>query len=148
MVSTQRMTPLAGHKCTGFTYLGVLLAVALIGIGLTAASEVWVTTANLQKSKELDWIGSQFTLAIGSYYQSTPGLVKAYPASLQELLEDRRQLTIRRHLRKIYLNPFTAKPDWELVTTSEGRVRGVRCVKPGDAGGRAVEYIYVPNAGM
>lgn len=80
----------------GFTYLGILLAVALIGLGLASASEVWTTVAHRQKLEQLDFAGQQIAQAIGSYYESTPGLVKRYPRTLEELLDDRRFATVRR----------------------------------------------------
>lgn len=90
--SLSRARP-AGRGQGGFTYLGVLLAIAVLGVGLVVASEVWVTSARRHKAEELKWIGAQFTQTIGSYYHSTPGAAKAYPQSLQELLEDRRNPT-------------------------------------------------------
>ena len=128
----------------GFTYLWVIVAIALIGIGLLAVSEVWVTTARRQKLAELDWIGTQFTQAIGSYYYSASNINNRYPSSLQDLLEDRRDATMRRHLREVYLDPFTGVPDWEFVTSSDGRIHGVRANIP-DGSGRAVkEFVFQP----
>lgn len=128
----------------GFTYLGLLLAIAILGIGLTAASEVWVTTAKHQKMQELEWIGAQFKQAVGSYYAASPGSVQVYPASLEELLEDRRYLTIRRHLRTVYLNPFTGKADWERVIGADGRMRGVRVRIQLGSGEEVREFIHTP----
>ena len=113
-------------------------------VGLVAASEVWSTTARRQKLVELEWIGAQFTEAIGSYYQSSTGLTKTYPPSLQDLLEDRRYAVPRRHLRAVYRNPFTSKSDWDLVRTVDGRVRGVRVTVPTGAGGQTREFLYLP----
>jgi type II secretory pathway pseudopilin PulG len=149
MVKAGRSDDLARSACKsgerGFTYLWVLAAIAVLSVGLLAVSEVWVTSARRQRLAELDWIGAQYTKAIGSYYQSTPGAVKAYPSTLQELIEDRRYLTMRRHLRVIYPNPFTAKTDWEFVRSSDGRIRGVRAKVPGDDGTAIREYVYWPS---
>ena len=123
----------------------MLLAVAVLGVGLVAAAEVWVTSARRQKTEEIEWIGAQFTQAIGSYYESTPGAAKAYPQSLQELLEDRRSPTIHRHLRRLYRNPFTGKPDWEFVKSADGRIRGVRSVIPSEGGTKVREFVYLPR---
>jgi type II secretory pathway pseudopilin PulG len=71
------------RKQSGFTRLGVLLAIALIGIGLTAASEVWSTTAKRQRMEQLEWVGQQYVQAIGSYYEASPR-GKAYPRSLED----------------------------------------------------------------
>jgi type II secretory pathway pseudopilin PulG len=131
----------------GFTYLGLLLAVALIGLGLSVASEVWTSVARRQKLEQLEFVGQQFVQAIGSYYESTPGLGKKYPQSLQDLVEDRRNAFIRRHLRRIYLNPFTAEADWELVGSPDGGVRGIRVLIPRAelAGAEPREFVYIPG---
>ena len=141
--SLSRARP-AGRGQGGFTYLGVLLAIAVLWVGLAVASEVWVTSARRHKAEELEWIGAQFTQAIGSYYHSTPGAAKAYPQSLQELLEDRRNPTPRRHLRRAYRNPFTGNADWAFVKSDDMRIRGVRCVIPSEAGQQIREFVYSP----
>lgn len=143
MVTSRRHHALRGGKQRGFTYVWVMMAVAVMAIGLLAVSEIWATSARRQKLVELDWIGAQFIRAIGSYYEATPGVVvKTYPASLHDLLEDRRYVTVRRYLRDIYLNPFTGKADWDLITTPEGGIRGVRVVVPAESGVLLREYVY------
>ena len=114
----------------GFTYLALLLAIALIGMGLSAASEVWVSVARRQKLEQLEFVGHQFARAIGSYYESSPGGVRKYPQTLEELLEDRRYAFVRRHLRQIYANPFSGKTDWDLVVVPGGGIRGLRVRVP------------------
>jgi type II secretory pathway pseudopilin PulG len=111
----------------GFTYVWVLIAISIMSVGLTAIAEVWITSVRTQKLTELDWVGAQFVTAIGSFYEATPGVVvKIYPRSLDELLEDRRYLSKKRHLRQIYQNPFTGQVDWRFVMASEGGIKGVR----------------------
>ena len=132
------------YGARGFTYLWVLVAIAVLGIGLLAVSEVWVTTARRQRLAEIDWIGAQFTQAIGSYYYATPALAKSYPPSLQDLVQDRRFVTTRRHIREVYRNPFTGAADWELVTSSNGGIRGVRAIVPTEAGGVVKEFVFQP----
>src|SRR5882724_4645297 len=145
MVKMTGMTTCAAHKRErGFTYLGILLAIALLGIGLVGATEVWVTTARRHRMEQLEWIGVQFTQAIGSYYDASTGSVKIYPDTLQELLEDHRYLTLRRHLRVIYANPFTGKADWEIIRAADGRVRGIRASIPTDTGTTSREFVYLP----
>lgn len=132
----------------GFTYLVLLLAIAVMGIGLVAASEVWVSVARRQKMAQLEWVGAQFLQGLGSYYDAAPGAARVYPVDLQDLLEDRRHLGLRRHLRTVYPNPFTGKADWEKVTAPDGRVRGVRAHIPLDGGGEEVrEFVHVPPPG-
>jgi type II secretory pathway pseudopilin PulG len=137
------------RKEAGFTYLGVLLAIALIGIGLAAASEVWVASARRQRVEQLEWVGQQYAQAIGSYYESTPGRSKKYPSALQDLLADNRYVTVRRHLRQLYANPLTGGiDDWELLRSVDGGVRGVRAVsnqKWGVADMASREFSYSPT---
>lgn len=133
------------HRQQGFTYLGVLLAVALLGIGLAAASEVWTVVARRQKLAQLEWVGQQYVQAIGSYYESSPGPVKEYPKSLQDLLEDRRVPVIRRHLRQLYGNPFALGGAWELVVTPRGSICGVQARAPMNGAAedrRSIQFIY------
>lgn len=153
MVTKQMRTQTTGRTSRpsrerGFTYLWVLVAVAIAGLELQAVSELWVTTATRQKTEELEWVGQQFTRAIGSYYQATPGVAKAYPSSLSELIDDRRYLTARRHLRAVYVNPFTGKADWELIVEADGRLHGVSVTLPADAGPGGMqkkEFRYAPD---
>ena len=140
-----RVARLTTARQDGFTYLWVLAAIAVIGIGLAATSEVWTTSARREKSEELDWIGGQFTQAIGSYYQSSPGLQKSYPKSLRDLIEDRRFVFMRRHLRTVYRNPFTGASDWDSITATDGTIKGVRAVDP--ATGLVREFVYLPASG-
>lgn len=123
-----RLRRIRSRRESGFTYLGLLLAIAVLGIGLTAASEVWVTTARRQKMVELEWICSQFTQALASYYEASTGSEKVFPLNVEELLEDHRYITTRRHLRDIYRNPFTGKQDWQWLKGADGRLRGVRAL--------------------
>lgn len=134
------------HDARGFTYVWILFAIALLGVGLVAVSEVWEATARRQKAEQLAWVGAQYVQAIGSYYQATPGAVKVYPARLEDLIQDGRFLTIRRHLRELYPNPLTGRQDWELKPGPGGTVMGVR-VKRDPAEGpapQALEFIYTP----
>lgn len=123
----------------GFTYLGLLLAIALLGVSLLAASELWVRIAKRQRDAQLVWTGEQYRRAISSYYQSSPSGVKTYPQMLGELLEDPRFPAMRRHLRMLYPNPMTGQLDWELVRAAGGGIQGIRvpAAGPGDVAGRA-----------
>lgn len=49
---------------------------------------------------------------------------RGYPASLDELLKDERFPGIRRHLRKVFVDPMTGKAEWGLVQVS-GRIVGI-----------------------
>jgi type II secretory pathway pseudopilin PulG len=109
----------------GFTYVGLLLAIALAGVALAAAGTLWSTAAKRDKEAELLFVGDQFRRAIDAYYEGTPG-AKRFPQRLEELVEDKRLPVTRRHLRRIYVDPMTGKPDWDLVRLPDGAIVGVR----------------------
>lgn len=112
-------------RCAGFTYLWVLLVVALMGVGLTLAVEIDSTAAQRERERELLSIGRQFRVAIGRYYESQlTGGRREYPTSLEDLLKDNRSPGLRRHLRKIFVDPMTGKAEWGVVRV-QGRIVGV-----------------------
>lgn len=119
-----RIKPLCRAQ-RGFTYLWVLLMVAFLGVGLTVAVEIDATAAQRDRERQLLAIGRQFQSAIGRYYESqlTAGK-KDYPATLEDLLQDPRVPGLRRHLRKIFVDPMTGKAEWGLVKVG-GRIAGV-----------------------
>ena len=47
----------------GFTYIGILLAMALFGVALAATGDVWRTAAQREREQELLFVGSQFRSA-------------------------------------------------------------------------------------
>jgi len=108
----------------GYTYIAVLIWVALVGLGLGVTGELWRTTAQREREEELLFIGEEFRRAITSYYQASPG-VQRFPPSLNALLRDERFPNVRRHLRKIYIDPMTGKADWGLVRQPEGGIVAV-----------------------
>jgi type II secretory pathway pseudopilin PulG len=132
----------------GFTYLGVLLAIALLGIGIVAVSEAWTTTAKRQRMQQLEWVGQQYVQAIGSYYESSPGNAKSFPKSLEDLLEDRRVPFVRRHLRQLYVNPLSGKLDWELIEVPGLGIRGIRAKEGAQDSDRQPprNYVYLTSA--
>lgn len=115
---------------TGFTYLILLFSIAILGLGLATTGVVWSTQARLAKERELQFIGDEFKRAIESYYNATPGEVKSHPPTLNDLVEDSRFLFTKRHLRKIYKNPFTNKVDWKLIQSPRGGIMGIEPPSP------------------
>lgn len=114
----------------GFTYLGLLFAVAAMGVLLAAAAQVWETAARRERETELLFIGNEFRNAISAYYFYTPEAAKQYPPTLEDLLQDTRSPTPRRHLRKLYRDPFTHTTEWGLVRAG-GRIIGVHSLHDG-----------------
>ncbi|HWA38669.1 MAG TPA: type II secretion system protein [Burkholderiales bacterium] len=114
----------------GFTYIALLIAVAVSGAALASIGELASRSAQREKEKELLFAGGEMRRAIGEFYERAPGGAKRYPKSLEELLEDRRQPVPQRYLRRIYPDPFSGKPEWGLVEAPEGGVMGVYSRSP------------------
>ncbi len=105
----------------GFTYLGLLFAIAILGITLSTVGVVWSTQIRRDKEVELLFAGNQIRLAIGRYQRSGG----QYPQALTDLLEDKRTPVPRRFLRRIYPDPITNSADWQLILAPEGGIIGV-----------------------
>lgn len=112
-------------RANGFTYLGLLFALALAAAGFAVAGVVWHIAGKRAKEQQLLFAGSAIRDAIQHYYLRSPGGIGEYPRALEDLVEDRRYVTVERHLRKLYVDPITGKPDWELITGADGRIVGV-----------------------
>jgi type II secretory pathway pseudopilin PulG len=121
----------AGRRQQGFTLVGALILVAALGAGMAAYGEIASHAAQRDKERELIFVGNQFRQAIGAYYELTPGAVKRFPQSLEELLQDKRHPVAKRHLRRIYADPMTARPQWGMIAAPEGGVMGVYSLAEG-----------------
>jgi type II secretory pathway pseudopilin PulG len=104
----------------GLTYITLLLIIALQGAVLAAAGSVWHTAQKRERERELLFIGDQFRRAIGAYALSGSGTQGQLPKTLDDLLLDPRNPGIKRHLRKIYVDPVTWTKEWALVRTPDG----------------------------
>jgi type II secretory pathway pseudopilin PulG len=124
----------------GFTYLGVLLAVAFCGVALAAAGSGWGAAAQRSKEQELLFVGGEFRRALESYYASSPGGTRESPRSLGELLLDPRFPVTRRHLRRVYVDPMTGRAEWGLILEND-RIVGVHSLSGArPMRGRAAHY--------
>ena len=124
----------------GFSYLGVLFVVALMGILLGAAGEVWHTQAMREREAELLFVGDQYRKAITRYHAAGGGV---YPRELADLLKDSRRPDTQRYLRKLYADPVTGKNEWGLLKSADGGILGVHSLsaaKPFKLSGFRQEY--------
>jgi len=110
---------------SGFTYIALLVLLAIIGIGLSATGVVFHHQAQREKEKQLLFVGEQIRRAIGRYYESAPGGDKRFPQALEELLRDDRRLGVHRYLRQAYRDPMTNARDWVLLRAPDGGIMGV-----------------------
>lgn len=113
-----------GRRQSGFTYLGVLFLVALMGGVLASAGQLWAVQAQRERERDLLWVGGQYAQALRSYYRSSPGVAQ-YPATFEELLEDNRFPSPQRHLRQLYRDPMTGASEWGMLRSVDGRIAGV-----------------------
>lgn len=114
----------AGRREQGVAYLTLLIAVAVVGIGLAATGIVWSEASQREKERELLFVGEQFRRAIQQYYESGI-LEKKYPQTLDVLLHDPRFPGIRRYLRRIYRDPMSGTTQWGLLRAPDGGIMGV-----------------------
>ena len=96
----------------GFTYIGVLVLVVLIGLMLSIAGQVARSTAQRERETELLFIGHQYREAIGRFVRGT----HRYPMTLEELVQFEGAGPAPDHyLRRLYPDPMTRQTDWTLI---------------------------------
>ena len=105
----------------GFTYLGLLLAVVVMGLMLTVVGKVWSTTEQRERETQLLFAGHQFRNAIAAYFAQR----HHYPQTLQDLLGDSESALPQRFLRRMYADPFTGTTDWQAIAAPGGGIMGV-----------------------
>jgi type II secretory pathway pseudopilin PulG len=114
-----------GRRCSGIVLLALLLALALGGIALMAAVDVWSLTRQRAQEQELLFVGNQYRQAIQRYYLGgPPGSRRTFPASLEDLLEDNRFPVPVRHLRRLYPDPITGSSEWGALRVGD-RIAGI-----------------------
>ena len=109
----------------GFTFVWVLMAVAIFSLGLAVIGPRWSDDARRDKERELLKIGTMYAKAIADYRAASPGSVKNYPPKLESLLSDERMVSMTRYLRKLYADPLDPSRSWGVVLGPDGTVRGV-----------------------
>lgn len=142
------------------TLFTVLFAIMVIGLMLGLTGQTWSQVMQREREEELFFRGDQYRRAIESYYTTSPGGQGAYPNSLEDLLQDPRSAQTKRHLRKLYLDPFTNEA-FEVVGAGGnvegasdagqalGKIKGVRSTSsktPFRQDGFPEEYITFQSA--
>lgn len=108
----------------GFTYLVLLIVIAVMSVSLLAVSEVWSKQAERRRQAEQRWVAEQYTNAIQSYYYSSRPEARAYPHHVQQLLEDTRFSPPLRHLRAEFKTAFESDAPLRLVRDGS-QIKGV-----------------------
>ena len=107
--------------------MGVLMLIAIAGIGMAGVGMVWHQNAQREHEKELLFIGEEYRRAIGSYYESSPSAAKQFPQSLDDLLLDKRFPNTKRHIRKLYADPIARNTQWGLIK-QQAQITGIYSV--------------------
>jgi type II secretory pathway pseudopilin PulG len=106
----------------GFTYIGLLALIAIIGLFLASAGEVAATAAQRERETELLWVGHEYRAAIGRYWRQT----RSFPHALEDLLGAAPDSPLQvRYLRRLYRDPMTNAVDWVLLQDPGGGIIGV-----------------------
>lgn len=121
-----------GRRATaGFTYMGLLVFITLISIGLSATGVVFHQQSRREKEQQLLFAGNEIRQAIGAYYEQSPGGQKQFPQSLDDLLLDRRYAGVQRYLRRIYVEPLSGTKEWVPIRAPDGGIMGVHSAASG-----------------
>ena len=109
----------------GFTYVGLLIIVAIMGVTLAGIGTMWHTKQQRVREQQLLFIGGQFSQALNAYFQNSPGGVPQFPKKLEDLLQDKRYPNTVRYLRKIFADPMTGDTQWGLIKGADGGIVGI-----------------------
>lgn len=124
-VCARRAPPAAANAEAGFTYLVLMITVAIMGVALAALGGAWHAQARREKERQLLFAGNQIRAAIIAYYEHAPAQGPRFPAALDDLLKDPRVPGTQRYLRRIYPDPVSGSADWGLVRGAAGELVGV-----------------------
>lgn len=109
----------------GFTYIGLLVFVAVLAAAATASLAAGTSLSRRDAEVELLAIGLEFRAALKSYAEATPFGQPDAPKELAELLRDPRYPGVRRHLRRLHVDPLTARAAWGVIRDPGGRIVGI-----------------------
>ena len=104
----------------GFTYLGLIILVAIIGLVAAAGVKMGALMQRRAAEQALLDIGAQVADALKSYAAATPAGQPPQAPSIRELLNDPRFPVTRRHLRQNFVDPITGKAEWGVSYLANG----------------------------
>ncbi|MFP5391838.1 MAG: type II secretion system protein [Gammaproteobacteria bacterium] len=115
------------HRIQGFTYVALMVLVAVLSIAATAVVQVGELARRRAAETELLYVGKQYIKAFLEYELFTPeGNGARAPSRLEDLVRDPRQAGVKRYLRELYPDPITGKMDWQLIRAPGGGIMGVK----------------------
>jgi type II secretory pathway pseudopilin PulG len=111
--TTQPFPARPQRRQRGVVLIGLLLVMALSGMWLMAAVDLWTLVRQREREQELLFAGDAYRQAIRQYYfGAPPGVPRSLPRSLEVLLEDDRYPRPVHHLRRLYPDPMTGSTQW------------------------------------
>jgi type II secretory pathway pseudopilin PulG len=99
----------------GFTYVGLIILVMVIGLVGAATLKIDALMQRAAAEEELLAAGAAFSDALRSYAAATPPGQPPQPPTLRELLRDPRSPALVRHLRKLFVDPMTGSTEWGVI---------------------------------
>lgn len=120
------------RQSPGFAYVLLLIAIAVLGIASAAAVSLGSQIARRDAETQLLAIGAEFEGALRSYRAMRGNVVSIGPRSLEDLLKDPGRPTLTRHLRQIYADPLTGKPEWGLLRAPDGTISAIYSMAVGE----------------
>jgi len=98
----------------GYALVFALIIVAAVSLAAAIAAQRAQHEAQRERELQLLWVGNQYRQALFQFSNVSVNGISQYPRALEELLDDERTPVPRRHLRQLYVDPFTGKVDWVL----------------------------------
>ena len=114
----------------GYTYIVVLVMLAVLSLASALTLQVAETSARRSAEAELIAVGKEFERAFASYYRQSPVGTRRFPERLEDLLRDPRLPGVKRHLRRVYMDPLTGQA-WQTVPAPGGGIMAIYSDAPG-----------------
>ena len=114
-----------GRNQSGYAMAGLLVALGIMSIIMSAALPVWSQAAKREREAELVFRGEQYARAVELYQRQFVG---AYPPDIETLVE-------RKFLRKAYTDPMMEDDDFRIVYLSQAeglQGEAARASRPGE----------------
>jgi len=109
----------------GYTLIALMVLLAVCMLVISTTGPMWSAQMAREREKDLQRIGFLYAQAIASYYKSSPGTLKQFPSQLEDLLVDKRYVTVRRYLRALYPDPVNPDQPWGLIYDQNRQIIGV-----------------------
>lgn len=108
----------------GFTFVGALVIVVLMGIMLGIVGQSWQMVMQREREEELLFRGNQYRIALEQWHTPTrSGGGAPRPLNdLKDLLKDHQSATRQKYLRRLYKDPITGEDFATIIQPGKGIV--------------------------